>query len=304
MITIVTPVYNPGAYLRPCLDSILAQTYPDWQLVLVDDGSTDGSREICDRYAADPRIEVLHVPNGGAARARNIGMEVARGEWITFIDSDDIVTPSYLSDMIEAATPQCDLVISGWEKDGKATALRPLVVNKGEYIALFGPDNLGYILGKLYRTSMLRDNGQRFDPGVSWSEDTLFFCRVLLCCRQVIVIESVNYTYVTHGDSSINRLYPYEVEIKGYEAAKELVPRLREEIPPRVGLSPYAFLVRAITSLYASPLSRSERLALLRRVEVNPEIMHTFETGLKERVFFRLVRGRHWRLLDYLLTRR
>lgn len=304
MITIVTPVYNTGAYLRFCLDSILAQTFTDWQLVLVDDGSTDGSGEICDEYAADPRIEVHHVPNGGAARARNIGIEAARGEWLTFIDSDDIVSPGYLADMIEAVTPECDLVISGWEKDGKVTSLKPLVVDRDGYMAFFGGENLGYILSKLYRTAMLRDNCVRFDPGVCWAEDALFFCRVLLFCRQVIVIGSVNYTYVTHGDSSINRLFPYEVELKGYESAMELVPRLRAEISPNVGFSPYAFLVRAIMSLYASQQSRAERLSRLRQLQFDPGLMLTRETGLRERVFFRLVRRRHWRLLDYLLTRR
>lgn len=304
MITIITPVYNTGAYLRPCLDSILSQTYIDWQLVLVDDGSTDGSGEVCDEYAADSRIEVLHVTNGGAARARNIGIDAARGEWITFIDSDDIVTPAYLADMIGVVTSQCDLVISGWKKDGCPVRLMPCVVNKGEYITSLKGGNFGYILSKLYRTSMLRDYDVKFDPGVCWAEDSIFFWRVLLFCRQIIVIDSANYTYVTHGDSSINRLHSFDVEIKGFEAAKQLVPRLRAEISPDVCLSPYAFLVRAITSLYASSLSRRERLSLLREVKFDPKLMLTRETGLRERVFFRLVRGRHWRLLDYFLARR
>lgn len=303
MITIITPVYNTGAYLRPCLDSILSQTYIDWQLVLVDDGSTDGSGEVCDEYAADPRIEVLHVTNGGAARARNIGIDAARGEWITFIDSDDIVTPAYLADMIGVVTPQCDLVISGWEKDGKITRLQPQVVERDNFLMFIESDNYGYILGKLYRTKVLDDNDLRFDPGVCWAEDLLFLCRALLCCRQVAVIDAVNYKYVTHSDSSINRLYPYDVEMRGFEAANMLMPRLYAEISPRIGFSPYAFLVRAITSLYATPLSRKERLARLRDLEFSPGVMLTRETGLKQRIFFFLVRDRHWRLLDYFLTR-
>lgn len=303
MITIVIPVYNTGEYLRPCLDSILAQDYADWQLVLVDDGSTDGSGETCDEYASDPRIEVLHVPNGGAARARNIGMEAARGEWLTFIDSDDIVSPGYLTDMIEAVTPECDLVISGWEKDGTVRRLQPSDVGRDDFVMFIDKDNYGFILSKLYRTAILRDNEVRFDHGVCWAEDLLFFCRALLCCRRVTVISAVNYKYVTHSDSSINRLYPYEVELRGYEAALALMPRLYAEISPNVGFSPYAFLVRAITSLYASPQSRAGRLSRLRQLQFDPGLMLTRETGLRERVFFRLVRGKHWRLLDYFLSR-
>lgn len=306
MITIVTPVYNSGRYLRPCLDSILAQTYGDWQLVLIDDGSTDGSAEICDEYGADPRVEVLHVPNGGASRARNLGMDAARGEWVAFIDSDDVVSPSYLADMLAATTADCDMVLSGWTKDGVVTQLTPLTTDTAGFLNLFdGGDhyiNYCYTWCKLCRTSVLNDNGLRFDPGVCWAEDSLFFCRMALFCRRITLIDAVNYTYVTHSDSSINRLNSFEAELTGFEAAKELVPRVLA-VAPQVRLSPYTFLSRAITSLYRSPLSRSERLSRLRRIEFDPKTMTTREKGLRQQLYYRLVRGRHWRLLDYILTR-
>ncbi len=311
----MTPVYNTGPYLRPCLDSIMAQTYTDWQLVLVDDGSSDGSGEICDEYAADPRVEVLHVPNGGVSRARNTGLDAARGEWVTFVDSDDIVTPSYLADMLAAVSPaidsrigenavtaECDIVISGWEKDGEVTRLTPRLVPHDDFISFFCDVNYGYILGKLYRRQMLVDKAVRFAEGVRWCEDLLFFWNALLYSRLVNVIDSVNYRYVNHADSSINKLHPYDVEMKGYEACRALSVLINEKISPKICFSPYAFLVRAITSLYAAPMPRHDRLRRLRAIEFDPDEIFTKERGLKPRLFFMLVRGRHWRLLDFFFS--
>ena len=90
VLSIIVPVYNVEKYLARCIDSILAQTFTDFELILVDDGSTDNSGEICDEYAGkDPRIIVIHKENGGVSSARNHGLDIARGEYITFVDSDD-----------------------------------------------------------------------------------------------------------------------------------------------------------------------------------------------------------------------
>ena len=97
-ISIITPVYQAEADLPACLDSILAQTFTDFELLLIDDESTDRSGEICDEYAArDPRIRVIHQQNGGVSKARNQGLRLARGQWITFVDADDTISPNYLA---------------------------------------------------------------------------------------------------------------------------------------------------------------------------------------------------------------
>ena len=97
VISIIVPVYNTEQYLRRCIDSVLAQTYQDFELLLIDDGSKDSSGAICDEYAAqDTRVRVFHKANGGVSSARNVGLDHARGEWITFVDSDDEVKPNWL----------------------------------------------------------------------------------------------------------------------------------------------------------------------------------------------------------------
>lgn len=96
-ISVIVPVYNAEKYLRRCVGSILAQTFTDFELLLVDDGSTDASGAICDEYAsADARVRVFHKPNGGVSSARNLGLDNARGEWIAFADADDYLFKHFL----------------------------------------------------------------------------------------------------------------------------------------------------------------------------------------------------------------
>ena len=115
-ISVIVPVYNAEKYLRRCIDSILAQTFTDFELLLIDDGSKDCSGAICDEYAEkDWRIRVFHKKNGGAAEARNVGIGNARGEWMTFIDADDIVEFNFLKSISQGFDKEADMIV-GCEK--------------------------------------------------------------------------------------------------------------------------------------------------------------------------------------------
>ena len=97
-ISVIIPVYNMGPWLRDCLESVLAQTFTSFECILVDDGSTDDSPQICDYYAKkDDRFRVIHKANGGLSSARNAGLDDAAGEYIAFVDSDDVILPDYLT---------------------------------------------------------------------------------------------------------------------------------------------------------------------------------------------------------------
>lgn len=103
IISVIVPVYNVEKYLCQCIDSILAQTFTNFELILMDDGSTDGSTALCDEYAVkDKRIRVFHKKNGGQAEARNLGIDISKGQYLTFIDSDDVVSPEYLNQLFKA----------------------------------------------------------------------------------------------------------------------------------------------------------------------------------------------------------
>ena len=105
MISIIVPVYKVEKYLDRCIESVLAQTYTDFELILVDDGSPDNCPAMCDAWAEkDSRIRVIHKPNGGLSSARNAGLDIMKGEYVTFIDSDDTVLPNYLERLLTALT--------------------------------------------------------------------------------------------------------------------------------------------------------------------------------------------------------
>ena len=117
-LSVIVPVYNTEKYLRECVDSILAQTFTDFELILVDDGSTDGSGAICDEYAGkDSRIRVIHQENGGATLARRSGVRIAQGEYVAFVDSDDWIAQHIYQNMMEKAETcgadviLCDIVL-------------------------------------------------------------------------------------------------------------------------------------------------------------------------------------------------
>jgi glycosyltransferase involved in cell wall biosynthesis len=117
MISIIVPVYNTEKYLDQCIQSILSQTYTDFELLLIDDGSTDSSGAICDRYAEqDSRVRVFHKPNGGVSSARNLGLDNAKGEWVTFCDSDDWVYDYWLQNFADSSD-DVDIVCQGVELD-------------------------------------------------------------------------------------------------------------------------------------------------------------------------------------------
>ena len=114
MVSIIVPVYNAQDSLERCLMSIIRQRYPQWELVLVDDGSQDDSLEICKRYSnMDSRIQVIHTDNCGVSSARNTGMENAQGEYIVFVDSDDMIHPDFLS---ECLSNKEDLIVTNYSK--------------------------------------------------------------------------------------------------------------------------------------------------------------------------------------------
>ena len=116
-ISIIVPVFNTSKYLHACLSSILGQKYRDFEVLIIDDGSTDGSSAICDEYASnDDRIKVFHKENGGVSSARNLGIEEAKGKWLYFCDADDSLLPKTLEILLEGEKENCQFVMAGYNK--------------------------------------------------------------------------------------------------------------------------------------------------------------------------------------------
>lgn len=201
-ISVIVPVYNTEKYLRRCVDSILAQTFTDFELLLIDDGSTDASGAICDEYAsADARVRVFHKPNGGVSSARNLGLDNARGEWIAFADSDDYVDCNWLDCMVSSTGKDCDLSCCGFHLHNSTDVA---VTNKGVGFKGSNADlveklnqigMIGALWNKLFRRSIIKEYGLTLDGRFVFREDEEFFFRYLVLCRKCISTETPSYHY-------------------------------------------------------------------------------------------------------------
>ena len=199
-VSIIVPVYKAEMLLPRCIDSILSQSFSDWELILIDDGSPDASGALCDQFASqDFRIRVLHKTNGGVSSARNFGLELATGQYVTFIDADDYVKSSFLERMISQGP--ADLIICGFENIGPDSFVPDaenitLQVNaKALYKLIDIPYYLDAPWCKLYRRQLIIDNKHHFNRGLSLGEDTLFCYEYLSFCNIVHVISDELYVY-------------------------------------------------------------------------------------------------------------
>ncbi|MBQ7146610.1 MAG: glycosyltransferase family 2 protein [Lachnospiraceae bacterium] len=202
-ISLIVPVYNTRSYLETCVGSVKAQTFQDWELVLVDDGSTDGSGALCDSLAAeDARIRALHFDNGGVSRARNRGMESARGEAIVFLDSDDRVDPAYLARLWELRQQYgTELAAVGFSGDNESVSTLHKALPE---VCMTSERFLRYALGNQYGITLSccaviypAAWKLRFQEGIAYGEDSLFFCQALKRAGRIAYDAVPLYEYYT-----------------------------------------------------------------------------------------------------------
>ena len=226
-ISVIVPVYKVEKYLHRCIDSILLQTFPDFELLLVDDGSPDRSGEICDEYVKkDSRIRVFHKENGGVSSARNHGIEKAIGEWIMFVDSDDWLESDYLSNFdIEG---DYDIQLQGFTNDfpgkesislgceiTKEVNLPTFFIEASRKFLIYGP------VFKLYKRSII--GNIRFDHNFSLGEDYLFVLNVMQFAKTFKLIQGTGYHYVHEREDSLTRaIKPYDITLKLYNTCDKL----------------------------------------------------------------------------------
>lgn len=195
-VSIIVPIYNVEKYLRECLDSVLAQSYTDWEAILVDDGSPDLSGAICDEYASkDTRFKVFHKQNGGVSSARNMALEHAHGRYIMFMDSDDMLFSNAIETLVKYIHDGIDSVCCTYlntDEIGNVTSYSSTqhfekVLDRDEtlidfYTPLYGNLFNGYLVTRLFRTSIINEHHLRFREDLYIKEDGLFIVQYLSKC--------------------------------------------------------------------------------------------------------------------------
>lgn len=199
-ISVIVPVYNAESTLIRCVDSILAQTYKNFELILVNDGSQDRSAEIIDNYASeDSRVIAIHKTNGGVSSARNRGLDMAKGEYIAFADSDDEVRPNWLKIFIESIGDS-DIAVQSIDFVGNAKQVRTIgtkygIGNEEITTLLITHDILGFLFCKLFRKEIINSNKIRFNENLKFREDDVFVLEYLEKISRWVSKDSSNYIY-------------------------------------------------------------------------------------------------------------
>ena len=214
-ISIIVPVYKVEKYLRRCLDSIVAQTFTDWECILVDDGSPDNSGKICDEYAGkDNRFRVFHQENQGVSAARNKGLDEAKGEWITFIDSDDWIEKEMLAELYDCAVKnEAEVVLSGLNiTDGK-TKGEQLKIKNGE---LSMPTDFTWTTqgpcAKLFKRTILCKYNIRFPNGFAIAEDLYFTFKVYWNTDKIWGMDKIFYNYFQNEKSAVHTISKEKIQ--------------------------------------------------------------------------------------------
>lgn len=227
VVSVIVPVYNTAERLPACLESLRAQTLAACEFILVDDGSTDGSLEICRAFAAkDARFRVLTGPNGGVSVARNRGLDAARGDWIAFCDSDDRADPALYATLLGLAVRERADLASCALRDIGPTETKPCVLDfpiEGDAETVRGRANVlarffypllndsrnvhGYLFVNLFRRALVEARHVRFRPGVTMCEDELFVLDCLLSVEALAVVRAPLYDYLRFAASACSTYY-------------------------------------------------------------------------------------------------
>ena len=239
LISVIVPVYNVEAYLPRCVDSILAQTYRNLEIILVDDGTKDDSDKICDAYAdRDPRIKVIHKENGGLSSARNAGIEIAKGEYLGFVDSDDWIEPAMYEHMLKLARKyDVKLVCAGRYDFSSRTGKKTVGLCPEKEETITGMELLGRVFtwnqcdsaawDKLYHRSLFREI--RYPLG-QISEDVAMFYKLAELVDRAAMCDKPLYNYY-HRPGSITTAKLSEKTFHFPNHTKEIYSYIRENHP-------------------------------------------------------------------------
>jgi glycosyltransferase involved in cell wall biosynthesis len=216
LLTVIVPVYNVKPYLSRCLDSIIHQACKTLEIILVNDGSTDGSGQICDEYAQkDKRIVIIHKPNGGLSSARNAGLDIARGDLIGFIDSDDWIAPDTFGPILDHyAKTGADIILFGYY-EATDTIIKKMpengfmdnnhvLTNIESVNFLIKNENIkDYVWNKIFTKSVFKDH--RFLPGRYFEDTHIMYSLFLSANRVAILGNHYNYFYSQRPDSIVSK---------------------------------------------------------------------------------------------------
>ncbi len=227
-VSLIVPVYNGEKWLERCVQSLLAQTMGDFELLLIDDGSEDSTPELCDQWAQrDQRIHVFHQKNSGVSAARNVGLDYAMGEWVAFVDVDDWVAPNYLQTLTrkQSELPARTVLVSSLVIEEERGCFEEILVERlylrGEGNALLLEFKLfahGFSAAKLYNRELIEKSHLRFDETITFKEDLFFFLAYLKMVDKIYVMNYAGYHYWRgHSEALSQKFHNFDHEYRVFQ---------------------------------------------------------------------------------------
>lgn len=322
-LSIIVPVYNTEPFLRECIDSILGQSYTDFELLLIDDGSPDSSGSICDEFAwKDHRIKVFHKQNGGVSSARNYGLDKACGQWVTFIDSDDIISPTFIEGLYQpiANDEILDFVHGGctnW-KEGMPAGINQIY----DYYVGTEPEIVfreirGLTFSKLFRLENIKTwsngLGLRFDENMKIAEDMAFTLDYLQTVKRYAFVPEVGYYYRIDNMNSAtksHKIIPYEEKFRSFahidrscESYMKMANLYESQSVKR--LSQIAEIqFDTIISIYRNDKTKKERLSILRKDWSGDNVyyMKYLRSGRVKSILAKIIVNKKLALFDFIIS--
>lgn len=316
--SVIIPVYNAQEFLVSCVGSVTADPGQDWELLLVDDGSTDGSGGMCDRLAReDGRIRVIHQSNRGPGGARNAGLEAARGEYLLFVDSDDALVPGALERLRgEVDSSGADIVTFDYLADSGSGALRPVKANRAPERRLFRLEEHPEFLSsmpatwaRLWRRGLYMEGGIRYPERAFYGEDLQTSCKLFALARGIVYLPEHLYRYLDRPGSLMNTASPERnrhmltavEDLTGWYAGRGLTERYGDWL---CGLAAEHLLmaatVRVAKAAPEDPLLAEIGDFMEKTYPAWRECGYVRSLGGLKRLALRLIQGRHYRLLGWL----
>lgn len=316
IISIIVPVYNAEKTLTRCIDSILSQIFQGWELLLIDDGSTDISGEICDEYAAkDKRIKVFHKTNAGVSSARNLGLDHTKGEWITFVDADDFVREFYLIHLLKHSQKHVDLVISYAEiyngDNVQEESYPSKLVDETNFEIMFIENDMHWHTSpwsKLYKRSIIERNHLRFCEGMHIGEDAVFLYSYMLCSKTIYISQDTDYCYCANISGSLTkRVNSLTSETLACNQIRATVESLifQKSIKNSTALNNLNWLIasyqrRVLNALYHNEVQKQKRLSILTELNWNYYIKYIQSNSLKEQILITLLKAHLYTIYDFI----
>ena len=302
-VSIIIPIFNAEKHLKNVINSVLNQTYKNIELILVNDGSTDGSLAICDSFLYDKRVKVITQENSGVSVARNKGIENAIGDWIMFVDSDDYIECNIISSMIESmenSNVKLDFVFCGFKKNylnseyqnqesnSYSYFCENRIMNKSEFCINIDSFIKKCLLqgpwGKIFSRKIIEKYSIRFHKELSYGEDTLFVYNYLKNSSNIMCLKNTFYHYNVFDNNSLNMKFrkdKLKLHIMLNKALEDLIKNYNIKYNEILALMLITSYVSYCGELCKSNLSKREKYICLSEINSYTEVVYTFKKAKK-----------------------